>query len=294
MAFDPNRLLNIQIPQVRQHYGWRDCALYGLGLGFGLDPTSETALRYVYEEGLRAFPTMANILGDPGMWMRDLPTGIDWANVLFGEHALTLHDRLMTEDDVIGRSRVLHITDKGPGRGALLFVERMVTSTASGRPLATLQQTFFCRNEGGFGGDPTPYWVTQPLPSRKPDLCFTVSTSPQTALIYRLSSDLHPLHVSPQAARAAGFERPILHGLATHGIAGRALVDAVCDGDDTALVQLEARFSAPVYPGDTISFDIWQEERGQVRFRAHVPARGATVLTNGLATLSHNTSLPDI
>jgi hypothetical protein len=156
---DPNHLVTLQIPDGRQHYSWRDCVLYGLGLGLGLglDPLSDTALRYVYEADLRPFPTMANVLADPGLWMRDLETGINWTGVLFGEHALTLHDILRTEDSVVSQSRVLHVTDKGARRGALLYVERVLTSLTTGKPLATLLQTFFCRHEGGFGGDPSPY-----------------------------------------------------------------------------------------------------------------------------------------
>ena len=113
-----------------------------------------------------------------------------------------------------------------------------------------------------------------------------MQTSTQAALLYRLNGDLHPLHADPAAARAAGFERPILHGLATLGVAGHALLAALCDYQPERLAGMGARFTAPVYPGDTISLDIWRDAQS-VSFRGWVRPRNACVLDNGTALLRH-------
>lgn len=283
MPIDPDRLLALDIPKVRQAYDWRDCIVYALGLGFGQNPTDPNELAYVYEDGLRAFPTMANVLGYPGFWMRDLDTGIDWRRVVHGEQAMRLHRPLPPSATVVGKSRVVHIADKGPGKGALLYVERVITDADSREPVATLLQTAFCRGDGGFGGDPAPLRQPHPVHERAPDRLVEVPTSPQMALVYRLSGDLNPLHADPEAARRAGFDRPILHGLATFGLAGRALVAEVCEHDETRLTAMEARFSAPVFPRETVTVDVWHETEGVAAFRARVAAREAVVLANGHA-----------
>ena len=283
MTIDPNRLLALDIPEARQTYGWRDCIVYGLGLGFGQEPTDPNELAYDYEDGLRAFPTMANVLAYPGFWMRDLDTGIDWVRTVHGEQAMRLHKPLPASGTVVGKTRVVHIADKGPGKGALLYVERAVTDADTHEPVATLTQTVFCRGDGGFGGDPAPLKRPNPIPEHAPDLAVEVPTSPQMALVYRLSGDFNPLHADPGAARRAGFDRPILHGLATFGLAGRAFVAALCGHDETRLTAMEARFSAPVFPGETVAVDIWREVDGIAAFRARVAAREAVVLANGRA-----------
>src|SRR5918999_5136483 len=101
MPLDPDRLLSLSIPEIRQSYGWRDSILYALGVGFGLDPTDERQLRFVDERKLQAVPTMANVLAYPGFWMRDLDTGIDWVRVVHGEQAMRLHRPLPPEGEVV-------------------------------------------------------------------------------------------------------------------------------------------------------------------------------------------------
>jgi len=284
VAIDPDRLQAIAIPEARQRYGWRDCATYALGLGLGDDPTDPHQLAYVYERGLRPFPTMANILAYPGFWLRDLDTGVDWVKVVHAEQVMTLHRPLPAEGEVVGRSRVVHITDKGPAKGALIYVERAIADAADGAPIATVLQTVFCRGDGGFGGDSQSYRVPHPLPERAPDESVAIATAPSLALIYRLSGDLNPLHADPAVAAKAGFPRPILHGLATYGIAARALVGSLCGHRSEGLRGMEARFSAPLFPGETVTVDIWREGPETAAFRARVAARDAVVLTNGRAT----------
>ncbi|MFC4170660.1 MaoC/PaaZ C-terminal domain-containing protein [Microvirga sp. GCM10011540] len=281
MAIDPDKLLALRFPEIRQTYGWRDSIVYALGTGFGQDPTDERQLRFVDETRLKAVPTMANVLAYPGFWMRDLDTGIDWVKVVHGEHAMRLHRPLPAQGEVVGRTRIVDLVDKGPGKGALVYAERIVTDAATGEKLATLLQTVFCRGDGGFGGKSEALRTPHPVPDRSPDASIDMPTHPQMALIYRLSGDLNPLHANPAIARKAGYDRPILHGLATYGVAGHGLMAALCDYEPERFLAIEGRFSAPVFPGETITIDIWREEPGRAAFRARVAARDAVVFNNG-------------
>ena len=159
---------------------------------------------------------------------------------------------------MIGRTRILDVVDKGEGKGALVFSERQISDKASGRLLATLTQTTFCRADGGFGGPKRDTPPPHALPERAPDFTCDLSTRPEMALIYRLCGDMNPLHVDPDFAKAAGFPRPVLHGLATFGVAGHALLKTVCGYDPARLTAMAGRFSAPVFPGETIRTEFWR------------------------------------
>jgi acyl dehydratase len=200
--------------------------------------------------------------------------------VVHGEQAITLHRPLPVEGELLGTSRVTGIVDKGPGRGAVLYSERVIADATTGAPYATVAMSAFCRGDGGFGGPAGPSWPSHPLPDRGPDAALDLPTLNQQALIYRLSGDYNPLHADPEVAREAGFPRPILHGLATLGVAGYALLKLCCNDDPNRFKSLKLRFSAPVYPGETIRTEIWRDGGG-VSFRARVVERDAVVLNNG-------------
>lgn len=285
MAIDYETLKNWPFPDLEQSYGARDTMLYALGVGCGHDPLDRGDLRFVYEEGLQALPTQAVVLGYPGFWLKDPGTGVDWRKVLHGEQGLVLHAPLPAAGTVVGRTRVTEILDKGAGKGALLFSEREVVDKASGRLLCTVTATTFLRGEGGFGGPAGPAPAPHALPETAPEIALDLPTLPQAALIYRLSGDYNPLHADPAVAAAAGFPRPILHGLATYGVAGRALLRACCDGDPARLKRLQVRFSAPVFPGETLRTEIWRD-RATLSFRCRVLERDVVVLNNGLAEIA--------
>lgn len=285
MAIDYEKLMALDIPEVEQSYTVRDTCLYGLGLGLGLDPMDTDQLRFVYEEGLHALPSMAVVLARPGFWFRDMDTGIDALAIVHGEQSTRFHAPLPTAGRVRGKTRVTEIVDKGAGRGALVITERDVTDCETGQLLATVEQTTFCRNDGGFGGPQTGKSRPEPLPERAPDLRISLPTSPQGALIYRLTGDLNPLHASPEVAAKAGFARPILHGLATYGIAGFAVLKGVCDQDPSRMRSLSARFTAPVTPGETLTTEIWRQD-GAARFRVLSEESGRIVLSNGNAEIA--------
>ncbi|MBP3979465.1 MaoC family dehydratase N-terminal domain-containing protein [Acidovorax sp. JG5] len=282
---------------VRQSYTERDTMLYALSLGLGNDPLDAAALPFVYEGlegGLRALPTQAVVLGYPGFWAREPDTGIDWVKLLHGEQRVRWHQALPASGDVVGHNRITHLTDKGEGKGAIMITERRLES-AAGELLATVQQATFLRGDGGYsqqgGGQPSdaPLPALQPTPEdRAPDFTDTQPTRPEAALLYRLMGDFNPLHADPAVATKAGFERPILHGLASYGLVARAVLRQ-CGGCDPArLKALDIRFAAPVYPGETLVTEIWRVpgQAGQFQLRARVAERDKVVLSHGFAELS--------
>jgi len=279
---NPEKLLTETLPVIEQTLHWRDCALYALGLGVGLDPLDDGDLRYLDETRLLVQPTMANVMGYPGFWLQEPRFGIDAKKIVHGEHALRLHRPLPSSGTVRGTSRITGLVDKGQGKGALVYVEREIVDVASHELLATVTQTVFCRADGGFGGNAEAA-PAHALPERAPDDAITLSTSPQAALIYRLSGDFNRLHSDPATAREAGFARPILHGLATFGVVGHGLVKQLCAGNPAALQAMGGRFTAPVFPGETLQLDLWHDGPGRASFRASVPARGTVVMSNGFA-----------
>jgi acyl dehydratase len=282
MAIDYDKLLALQIPQVEHRYTDKDTILYALGVGLGLDPLNRDELAFVYEKNLKALPTLAAVLGYPGFWIRELPTGIDWVRSVNGEQAIVLHRPLEAQGTVIGHTRILDVIDKGAGKGALIYSERKVSDKASGAPVATVTQTTFCRADGGFGGPQRESPPVHPLPERKPDMICDLPTRPEMALIYRLNGDRNPLHADPEVAKAAGFPRPILHGLATFGVAGHAVLKTVCGYDPDRLVAFGGRFSAPVFPGETIRTEIWRDG-AMISFRALAVERNVVAMNNGRA-----------
>ena len=279
------KLLALKIPDVEHSYGPKDCMLYALGLGLGIDPMDEQQLPFVYEKNLKVLPTMAVVIGYPGFWAKELDTGIDWVKVVAGEHALTLHRPLKPSGTVISRTRVVEIVDKGAGKGAMVYSERVIDDKATGERIATIMQTTVARGDGGFGGPPREQRPVHTIPERAPDLACDLPTRPEAALIYRLSADPNPLHADPAVAKAAGFPRPILHGLATFGVAGHAILKALCDYDPGRLTAIQGRFSAPVFPGETIRTELWRDGN-VVSFRARVVGRDVIALNNGRAEIA--------
>lgn len=292
MGIDYAKLKAWPFGAVEQTYAYKDSMLYALSLGLGADPLDAGQLRFVFEADLLALPTQAVVLGHPGFWAKHPDSGIDWVRLLHGEQGLRIHKPLPPRGTVIGHSAVTRIVDKGPGKGALVLTERLLTDKASGDLLATIEQLTFCRGDGGYSmpdaghpeGQPSDPPPPSPpaVPGGEPDIVCDLGTRPEAALIYRLSADLNPLHADPQVAAAAGFPRPILHGLATYGVAGHAILKCCCDYRPERLAALNARFTAPVFPGETLRTEIWRRD-GHALFRTRVLERDTVVLNNGYA-----------
>ena len=278
MPIEPERLLNHRFAEIRHSYDRRDAILYALGLGLGEDPCNRGDLRYLLETDLAVLPTFAVTLASPGMWIAAPEFGVDFAKLVHAEQAARFHAPLLPAAEVVGRAKVIALHDRGPGRGAVLVLERSIHGP-TGVLYCTLRQTLLLRGDGGYGGAAPP---TAPslIPDRPADADVRVQVSLRAALIYRLSGDKNPLHIDPDAARRAGFDRPILHGLASYGMAaiaaaganGRAPVDVTA---------IQCRFSGVVFPGDLIDFKIWKGE-GKAMFQAFVGDR--KVLDQGLVS----------
>lgn len=290
MAIDYHRLKNWAFEPVVHTYDWRYSAMYALGVGYGFDPLDTQQLRFVYEPEMLAAPTMPVVLASPGFWIKEQNSGIDWVKVLHGEQSLEIHKPLPVAATVVGELKVTHLIDKGAAKGALLVHERKIYDQSSGDLLATLSGTTFCRGDGGFserdgngpaGGDAAPE-AKPACPPTTPDAVCELPTLPQAALLYRLCSDLNPLHADPAVASAAGFKQPILHGLASYGVVGHALVKSLCDYDPSRLQALGLRFAGPVYPGETLRVEMWHTDLG-VQFQAKVVERDVLVISHGVA-----------
>jgi acyl dehydratase len=279
---------NWHFASVHQTYTEKDTILFALALGYGGHPTDPAELRFVYEKGLVAVPSMATALCHPGLWLADPKAGVNFKMVVNGEQSMTMHSPLPVKGRLRGEARVVDVVDKGKDKGALVVWERKQYDDDTGAHIATIQQVTMCRGDGGFAvpasaaATAKPASATAAAPDSEPDHRVDIQTLPQAALIYRLSADLNPLHADPEVARAAGFDRPILHGLATYGIAARALVQACCGNNPAGLKQLSARFSSPVFPGELIRTEIW-DDAGSIRYRCQVPERNVVVISNGTA-----------
>ena len=285
MPIDYEKLIRSEIPEVEQTLTRRDTMLYALGVGLGADPCDPGQLKFVYEKNLQALPTMAIILGYPGPWYVRVDAGITRTHVVHGEQGFTIHRPLPVEGTIAGRTTITGVIDKGKDKGAIVLLETKVRDKTSGELICTLTSTGFCRADGGFGGPSGPVKTPHPLPDRPPQFTCDLPTLPQAALIYRLSGDYNPLHADPVYAQKAGFTKPILHGRCTFSIAGHAILRTCCGYDPARLRSMEGRFSAPVYPGEMIRTEIWQDGP-VVSFRSTVPARGVTVINNGRAEIA--------
>lgn len=284
MAIHAEHLLNRRFPELHHAYTRRDVMLYALSIGLGSDPLDRRQLRYVYEADLHVFPTMAAVLAHPGLWAREPDTGLDWERVLHVGQTVEFLRPLPTDGVVVARTRVTGLVDKGVDRGALIYTERTGVDEGSGEALFRIRHTALARGDGGFGGPDGPVPRPHDLPERDPDEARALPTLAQQALLYRLNGDPNPHNADPAAARASGFDRPIMHGLCTYGFAAHAIVATCCDYAPDALASMDARLTAAVFPGETIVTDIWRDG-DVVSFRSRARERDVVVLDNGRAVL---------
>lgn len=286
MALDYNRLLATEARDRPVSWTDRDTLLYALSAGFGRDPLDARELAYVYEgKALKTVPTMSTVLTGDGFAGYLADCGWDYSRVLHGEQRLELHRPLPAAGRILLDSRVTAVYDKGPEKGAVILTETAGRLARDDAALFTLGSTIFARGDGGFGGPAGSGPAPHPEPEREPDLVCELSTRPEQALLYRLNGDRNPLHADPALAGSVGFRAPILHGLCTYGFACHAVLKTVCEYDHTLITGFDARFSSPVYPGETILTEMWQDGN-IVAFRCRVPERGVTVISNGKCTLS--------
>lgn len=282
MAINYDEVMQLKASNLPFGYKERETMLYALGIGFGRDPLNEAELPFVYENGLRTVPTLSTVVS----WGSAIigKTGIDYLYVLHGEQRLAVHRPMPVAAEILADERITGVFDKGE-KGAILLIEKTLRLKDGGEKLCTLTATTVARGDGGFGGPKEGAPEPHPLPRRAPDLAHACDTRPDQAFLYALSGDRNPLHRDPRVAKMAGFPRPILHGLCTYGTACRAIISTVCQYDADRIAGFDARFSAPVFPGETIVTEMWVDGR-VVSFRSKVKERDLVVINNGKCTLA--------
>lgn len=280
MAFNHDVVANWKFPPVVQTIKPSDCFLYALSVGMGRDPLDRDELPFVYGPEIKVLPTIAAVVCTPGFWAEDARMGIDITRIFHGEQSVTLHKAIPAGEELTGHSRISGIIDKGPGGGAIIEVECAVRDLG-GHPVWTVNRSAFLKGEGGFGGQNRSVSPPAEIPDRDPDQVVDLPTTGQQALLYRLNGDFNPLHADPDVAARAGFRQPILHGLCTYGIAGHALLKAVCNYDVNRFGRFSVRFSAPTFPGDTLRIEIWKNGEVGAFFRCRALERDVTVIASG-------------
>lgn len=282
MTLDYDSLMAAGCDDTPCNYSDKDSLLYALGVGFGNDPLDVKALAYVVETiGQCTVPTMATVLPDLDFLN---VCGLDYSQLLHAEQKLDLYRPLPMAANLLLTSNVLSIHDRGEGRGAVIKIATNARLKRDDTAMFMLESTLIARADGGFGGPGGASSTPHVLPSREPDLSCDLVVRSDQALLYRLCGDRNPLHADPRVARAAGFDAPILHGLCTYGFACHAILKTICNYDFTLINGFEAGFSAPVYPGDILTTDMWQD-RDIISFCCHVRSRDSIVLSNGKCTL---------
>ena len=279
-------------PATVRSYTWSECdvLLYALALGFGSDPGDSKTLPFVYEGRLKIVPTLPTTLA----WVAEplfSALGADPLTALHGGQKIVIHRPLNSPMTVVAHGTVVGVYDKGPGRGALIVTEHVLTDALDGERVATLTTTCVSRFEGGCGSLGPPPSAPPELPKRRADVVVELPARQDAALLYRLTGDRNPLHVDPAVARAAGFPRPILHGLCTFGMACRAVLQVYADFDPSRIRSLEARFTAPVLPGETLSFELWRDG-DVISLRTRVIGRSVVALNHGRCTLQSPSDEP--
>lgn len=263
-------------------FSWtsKDSLLYAMGVGAGVSDPTGFELEFTTENSndvtQRALPTQVVVMGGgstPGFG------DFNPVHLLHAEQAITLHQPVPAAGTAVATGRVGPIYDKG--KAALVYLETDVADV-DGNPIWNTRSGLFIGGEGGWGGDrgPATEWH---LPGRDADHVVAYPTRPDQALLYRLNGDRNPLHSDPTFAAAAGFDKPILHGLCTYGFTGRALLHALCGSDPARFGGMGGRFKSPVVPGETLEVHAWEEE-GRVMFQTRVGDR--VVFDNGVMTRS--------
>ena len=279
------KVLQHKFPEIEATLTPHAAMLYALGIGVGDRPEDTRDLQYVFEQGLKVFPSHVNVICHPGGWIQDPVFETDWVKLLHGEQAFEILYPVLPGKTYTGSYRVTGVLDKGAGKGALMFLRKELREKGSDTIVSTVTSTYFLRGDGGCGGTTSEAPAPHPVPDRAPDSSVTLGTLARAALIYRLSGDYNPIHADPVLARKAGFEKPILHGLCSLGVATRAIVQSCCDDQPEKLRSLQLRFSSPVYPGETLVTEIWRDA-GVVSFRTKAAKRNVVVLNNGRAVVA--------
>lgn len=287
-SYNLDALLNWRIPDALHAFTRRDTAFYALSVGLGSDPLDTRAHAFAdpWSPHLEALPTMALVLGYPGFWLGapevQEETGVKPHQILHAEQSITLHETLPVEGVVIGRTRVTGMVERADKAGTFLHSVREIRRKHNESLLASCHNVHYLRGVNGLHAPPNPLpRARHAVSAGEPDFVERLPTRPEQALLYRLNGDANPLHIDPVVARAAGFDRPILHGLCTMSIAVHAVLRRLLDYECGHMKSIRLRMAAPVLPGDTIRTELWSDGS----FQAWADERNVLVLSNGHAEL---------
>ena len=285
MALDPSAIGAVTEPQL---YEWteRDTMLYALGVGAGTEDLSFTT-ENSHDIAQQVLPTFA-VICCTGFAAAGKVGSFNFGLLLHGSQEIRLHKPLPASGSLSVVGEVADIQDKGEGKNGIIMLRGKGTDPATGELVVETLSTAVIRGAGGFGGQPGQRPAPPEFPDREPDARIAMTTREDQALIYRLSGDRNPLHSDPWFARElAGFDKPILHGLCTYGFAGRALLAELAGNDAAKLTAVAARFSAPVFPGETLTTSIWRTEAGRAIYRTEASgpdgSNARVVLDDGVA-----------
>jgi acyl dehydratase len=281
MPINPDVALGAEFGDVEFSWTASNVQLYNLALGAGTDPTNPRELSYVVDHKPQVLPTFGCVAAS----FNDIePPKVNWpgvdidlAKILHASEQVSVPAPLPPSGNARAVSRIVEVWDKG--KAAVVVLETSVTAL-DGSPLWTQRRSIFARGEGGFGGERGPS-TSVAAPERAPDVELEMPTLPQQALLYRLCGDRNPLHSDPEFAAAAGFPRPILHGLCTFGITCKAIVDACLDSDVSRVASYGARFAGVVFPGETLRAGVWKED-GRLVASVVAPGRDNAVVLSGV------------
>ena len=285
MAIDPSAIGAVTEPKL---YEWtdRDTLLYALGVGAGTEDLAFTT-ENSHDIPQQVLPTFA-VICCMGFAAAPLVGSFNWGKLLHGSQEIRLSAPLPAAGALSVVAEVADIQDKGEGKNAIIMLRARGSDPATGKHVAETLTTLVIRGDGGFGGQPGQRAAAPEFPDREPDARIPLSTREDQALIYRLSGDRNPLHSDPWFAQTlAGFPKPILHGLCTYGFAGRALLAELAGGQAAKLTAMSARFSSPVFPGETLTTSIWRTEPGKALYRTEAAGADGSnariVLDDGVA-----------
>lgn len=280
LSLGHDELVGLELADIEYRYSPRDVSIYALGVGLGMDRVNSRELEFVLEEDIKVLPTFLYAAGYPGSWFKKQELGITWTHALNWAQNFVVDTLPGPDGHVRGVTKIVGAYNRDKGKGAVIVTRREIFDVPTGARLGAIENLVIAR-ANVIDGAPIYTSEHSKMPEREPDLVCDLQTSAQIGLLYRLSGDRNVIHSHPDMAKRAGFDTPILHGAATWGVVGHALLRTLCDYQPKRLRDIRVHFSAPVYPGDTLRTRIWHGAPGEACFQCFAVERDVLVLDRG-------------
>jgi len=244
----------------------KDSILYALGIGFSEEQLNKAHFKYTYEfdENFTAFPSQSCVIAlkDSFDVMSKCPglPEINPMGVLHGEEWAEYVSPLPSNNTpLVYQSEIVDLDDKG--KGTVICLQTKIFTKGDNKLVSIVHANIFARGLKG-EGIKAKGPLLRGLPKLPKTDCFkeiTMKTHVNQAFLYRIGgNDPNPLHIDPDFAGVGGFEKPILHGLCTYGITMRAAFELFCGGDETKIKSFNTRFTAHVFPGESLNIKFWK------------------------------------